>query len=625
MNGEKKIAGLYIRVSTEDQAREGFSLPEQEKRLRAMCDFKGYEIYKVYEERGISAKTGNYRPKFEELLQDIRDKKCNTIVVLKLDRLTRSVYDRENILKFLDENDAYLDCANEDINTTNANGKMISRILTSVSQQEIERTSERTKIGMQGAIKAGHIPGLTPLGYRREKKCLVVEPADAELVKRIFTMYSRGVSHFMIAKTFNEEGIKGKVWHDSVIGKIIRNPVYVGDYISNRGKKNEVRYYDVCPPIIDKDLWDYCQGQAPKNLRHYKRDKEYIFLQKLSCPKCGRIMGGKATTKKTGKEYYYYSCNVCKNNIKEETIEKQLINRLNELFEFDGIVNSYYFPLLKNKLNAVERDYDKELRLLQTKLERIADAYINGTFDKDMHDKKKADIDRQINEVKRLILENNQLDKLTFSKEDLLVKRDLDYINKLKFPMLYEGFTDVWKTSSREKKANIIMDFVDHIDLKQEKNKVYASKIYFRDSFYDNFHKLFVDGYLDVTVLQPAPNSYRKIRFSTFRPQEEMIAHLEKLRKFYEVDLFPGDYNFETGQLNFNMDFEYDFVRFYPNEKVEYNNGFKGTHPVTIVGVLRDSDDISDETFNPKKVDELIADTLRTISGNPLDEVITIE
>lgn len=316
MNGEKKIAGLYIRVSTEDQAREGFSLPEQEKRLRAMCDFKGYEIYKVYEERGISAKTGNYRPKFEELLQDIRDKKCNTIVVLKLDRLTRSVYDWENILKFLDENDAYLDCANDDINTTNANGKMISRILTSVSQQEIERTSERTKIGMQGAIKAGHIPGLTPLGYRREKKCLVVDPADAELVKRIFIMYSRGVSHFMIAKTFNEEGIKGKVWHDSVIGKIIRNPVYVGDYISNRGKKNEVRYYDVCPPIIDKDLWDYCQGQAPKNLRHYKRDKEYIFLQKLSCPKCGRIMGGKATTKKTGKEYYYYSCNVCKNNIK---------------------------------------------------------------------------------------------------------------------------------------------------------------------------------------------------------------------------------------------------------------------------------------------------------------------
>lgn len=100
MKEEKKIAGLYIRVSTDDQAREESILPEQEKRLRAMCEYKGYEIYKVYKDAGISAKTGNKRPAFEELLQDIKDKKCNTIVVLKLDRLTRSVYDWKNIIKF---------------------------------------------------------------------------------------------------------------------------------------------------------------------------------------------------------------------------------------------------------------------------------------------------------------------------------------------------------------------------------------------------------------------------------------------------------------------------------------------------------------------------------------------
>lgn len=116
MNNEKKVAGLYIRVSTEDQAREGFSLPEQEKRLRAMCEYKGYEIYKVYEDAGISAKTGNTRPAFKELLEDIKDKKCNTIVVLKLDRLTRSVFDWEKIIRFLEENNAYLDCANDYIN-----------------------------------------------------------------------------------------------------------------------------------------------------------------------------------------------------------------------------------------------------------------------------------------------------------------------------------------------------------------------------------------------------------------------------------------------------------------------------------------------------------------------------
>mgnify|MGYP004695064837 CR=1 FL=1 len=118
MNEEKKIAGLYIHVSTEDQAREGFSLPEQEKRLRAMCEYKGYEIYKVYKDAGISAKTGNKRPAFEELLQDIKDKKCNTIVVLKLDRLTRSVYDWKNIIKFLEENNEALDLRVKTLNDT---------------------------------------------------------------------------------------------------------------------------------------------------------------------------------------------------------------------------------------------------------------------------------------------------------------------------------------------------------------------------------------------------------------------------------------------------------------------------------------------------------------------------
>ncbi len=72
-----------------------------------MCEYKNYEVYDVYEKRGISAKTGNYRPEFERLLQDIRDKKVNTIVVLKLDRLTRSIFDLEKIIRFLEENNAY--------------------------------------------------------------------------------------------------------------------------------------------------------------------------------------------------------------------------------------------------------------------------------------------------------------------------------------------------------------------------------------------------------------------------------------------------------------------------------------------------------------------------------------
>jgi len=113
LKDENKKCGLYMRVSTEDQAREGFSLPEQKERLESFCKFKGYEIIDYYQDAGISAKTGNHRPEFERLKDDIKAKRINTIVALKLDRITRSIYDWENLMTFLDENDAYLDCVND--------------------------------------------------------------------------------------------------------------------------------------------------------------------------------------------------------------------------------------------------------------------------------------------------------------------------------------------------------------------------------------------------------------------------------------------------------------------------------------------------------------------------------
>ena len=104
MNKENKIAGIYIRVSTEDQAREGFSLGEQEERLREFCKFKRYEIFKVYKDAGISAKSDK-RPAYQEMLEDIKSKNINVIVAFKLDRLTRSVYDIEKLMKIVnDEN-----------------------------------------------------------------------------------------------------------------------------------------------------------------------------------------------------------------------------------------------------------------------------------------------------------------------------------------------------------------------------------------------------------------------------------------------------------------------------------------------------------------------------------------
>ena len=157
MNNERMIAAVYIRVSTEDQAREGFSLGEQKEKLLQLCAFKGYEVFKVYEDAGISAKDMEHRPAFQEMLQDMKDGKINYIVAYKLDRVTRSVRDLEELISQLEKYNCYLVCDRDDVNTSTANGRFFVRMLTVLSQLEIEIVSERTKFGLNGAIKSSHL------------------------------------------------------------------------------------------------------------------------------------------------------------------------------------------------------------------------------------------------------------------------------------------------------------------------------------------------------------------------------------------------------------------------------------------------------------------------------------
>ena len=121
MNEERKVAGIYIRVSTEDQAREGFSLREQEEKLKQLCEYKDYKIYKVYKDAGISAKDMEHRPAFQQMLEDMRADKINYIIAYKLDRVTRSVRDLEVLISDLETHHCYLVCDRDDVNTSTAN------------------------------------------------------------------------------------------------------------------------------------------------------------------------------------------------------------------------------------------------------------------------------------------------------------------------------------------------------------------------------------------------------------------------------------------------------------------------------------------------------------------------
>ena len=568
MDDVKKVCGLYMRVSTEDQAREGFSLPEQKERLEAYCKFKGFVIKDYYTDAGISAKTGNYRPEFERLKEDIKSKKINTIIALKQDRITRSIFDWEELMRFLEENDAYLDCVNDDINTTNANGKMVSRILMSVSQQEIERTSERTKVGLAGAIKQGHIPHQAPLGYKHENKKLVIDHLTKDVVIRIFELYHRGMSYQKISTLFNKEQVLGKTnWRDSSIVAILENEIYKGDFVHGKRTKHPTYYENVVEPIVSKEMWEECQVQKKKNSKSYQRTLTYLFLQKLKCPKCNRILGGKATQKKNGNIYYYYYCHDCKINFKENLVEEYFNDFVNELVEYDSVVNQFFLPMIKQKFDEPQEELKKDINKQKDKLERIKRAYINGVFSLEEYNDERKLVESALEKLQNELDEATSCETLNFTPQDILLKRDIDYINKVKLEKEYKERTKTWKDYTREEKSELIMKYVDNIKLGILNNYIYVDNINFRESICKPCNELFDAGYIDVKTPVIFGNIVGQIRFSNYLPEKEIGKHIMRLRQYYDVGFEEATYYVEDRIFYFN--FIHDdraIVRVFPME-----------------------------------------------------------
>ena len=484
MNMDEKIksAGIYIRVSTFDQAREGFSLREQEERLKEFCKFKRYNIYKVYQDAGISAKNDK-RPAYQEMIEDVKKGNINVIVALKLDRLTRSVYDIEKLMKFVNDYECDIDCMADESNTTTSNGRMVMRIMTSVSQNEIEKCSERTKFGMAGAIKNGHIPNRTGLGFKRENKKLVPDPLTKDIIVRIFDLYLEGKSHQAIANIYNKEKVLGKTnWYDSTIQKILSNELYKGDYVNGKRTKHPTYYENVIEPIVSKEKWKSCQYQKLRNARHYERTATYLFTNKLKCSKCGNFLGGHATTKTNGKKYYYYKCNTCKTYFNEIDIEKELKAFMLELAKQDDLINNYYTPFIKLKLEDKTEDYKKEIKELDKQLDRIKTAYIKGVVKLEDFDKEIKHIEYQKSDLEKRQKEQKQYENLSFTLNDLLIIQDMQEIEFYTNPDVLNN----WSNKSKEEKQKIIGKYIDNITIEKKNNKFEISNIEFRKNYLED-------------------------------------------------------------------------------------------------------------------------------------------
>ena len=219
-----RLTAGYIRVSTVEQSTEGVSLQAQEARIRAYCEATGRALSEVIVDEAQSAKT-LVRTGLQGLFSDIRAERFGTIVVLKLDRLTRSVRDLADIIDFLEKHDCGLVSVSEHVDTATASGRLMLNLLASVSQWEREAIAERTSLALAHKRENGLVYGRTPFGFARDGERIVSTPAGRKAVRLIQKMHDDGATLRSIAATLNAHRIApaqgGKTWYASSVRSVL--------------------------------------------------------------------------------------------------------------------------------------------------------------------------------------------------------------------------------------------------------------------------------------------------------------------------------------------------------------------------------------------------------------------
>lgn len=248
---------LYARVSTEDQAKEGFSLDAQIKRLEAYCRVRGWDVAGTYREEGYSGRSTN-RPEYNRMFEE--SDSWDLLLVLKMDRIHRNSMNFTLMMDELRRKGKEFNSMQDKFDTTTAMGRFVMDIMQRIAQLESEQIGERVKIGM--TYKARNGPGYLgmghPYGYEYVKGTLQLVPEEASTVRDIYNYHLRGISLSCIVAFLNTDGIppkKGGKWTKQSVDNILHNPIYAG-YVKWDGIVRLAEH----EPIIDRRIFEHING-----------------------------------------------------------------------------------------------------------------------------------------------------------------------------------------------------------------------------------------------------------------------------------------------------------------------------------------------------------------------------
>jgi site-specific DNA recombinase len=512
-----KVA-LYTRVSTEDQAKEGYSLEVQREYLENFAKREGYEVFKVYSDDGISGYSDR-RPALQQFLKDAKQKKFGLALVYKIDRFSRNLKDLLTLVDELSSNGVGFKSATEPFDTTTSAGKLMFQQLGSFAEFERNRIAERVFPGMVRGVKNGRWQGArySPYGYRYNKavKLLEVDEKEAKVVKLIFEMCLAGKSTRFITEYLTKRKYrnrKGNIFSTKLIGDILKNRIYTGKlvwnkkhYDKNQKTKKHYKYInnDLSEviiaegnhkAIISEEDFNLVQEKLKERRIEIKRKKsDYPLSGILYCAKCNhRYLGiSSISNHRTGEKKRWYRCNgpqrsfiKCKNkSVKAEDIEPKVAALLDCLLRSETLKKSRWttvtganFPSF-DKISKVELDKLKNrLKINRQKQSKLTDAYLENLLSEELY--------KQKNEGLRI--EEEELTKRVALQELREVERERskDYLNRV------EEFVSGYDPKQKE----LSLDQEKQVARLLFKNIKIARKEIFSFDFFAPFNSFFFEA-----------------------------------------------------------------------------------------------------------------------------------
>ena len=491
--------GVYVRVSTDDQRDNGYSIDSQLRMIKEYCEKNEYDIVDVYNDAGHSGKD-LMRPEMQRLLKDIKSKKIDKLVAIKVDRLTRNNYDGFWLLNYCEEHDVKIELILEPYDVSTANGEMIFGMNLVFGQRERKEIGARTKRAMEKMALERIHPSKAPYGYIRNKETghLEVEPIEAEVVKEIFELCKQGNSTRGIASIMKDNNayLKQGKWKSDRVYKILTNSIYIGifEYGKYKRKSQDIlRVENYCEPIIDEVTWNATRNVLVKNKHSNYGEYIHLFSGLVKCPICGEIMSSSESFKySNGKQKVYYHLR-CKNHncsgfglhYNTEKIETKLEQVLEELTLFMLSMDNEIITCNSIKSDDV-KDIEKAIEKLKLQEKRLVDLYLSSNLDVETINHKNDVIKKEIDKLNQ---KKVRLDPDNNSKEytiELVKKLDCtEKNNTLFFTNIKNiGFAFLYDLLSREAKRDMIHRLISMIEIKRDKNyNIDIKDIKFTDEF----------------------------------------------------------------------------------------------------------------------------------------------